>query len=303
MSDEKWIKRLERERNARKQSEELLESKSLELWNMNQSLEKKSLELAHFNHSLEEQVEIRTQELKDALTIMEEANKAKSRFLANMSHELRTPLNAIIGFSQILARNKDLTEKPKNYVYKINDSGTKLLQLINSILDYSKNEAGEVILEKVDFNLYKSIQNVITQLELKAKEKNLEITVEYNLSVESKFNGDSLRLSQILTNLISNAIKFTPQGSVNIIINKIEDNRYRFEVKDTGIGLTEEQKDKLFKPFAQADSSTTRTYGGTGLGLSISKEFVELMNGNIWIESEYGVGTNFIFEIDLEVSS
>lgn len=303
MADDKWIKRLERERSSRKQAEELLENKSLELWNINQTLEEKSMELAQLNHSLEEKVDKRTEELQLALVKMEEASKAKSQFLANMSHELRTPLNAIIGFSQILERNKELTEKPKLYISKINDSGSKLLQLINSILDFSKVEAGEVSLEKMEFNLYKVVQSVITQLELKAKEKNLEIIIEYGNNVDSKFNGDSLRLSQILTNLLTNAVKFTEHGSITILIAKSAEDRYRFEVKDTGIGLTPAQIEKLFKPFSQADSSTTRNYGGTGLGLSISKEFVELMNGKIWIESVYGVGTSFIFEIDLEFTN
>ncbi|MDF1875652.1 PAS domain S-box protein [Sulfurimonas sp. SAG-AH-194-I05] len=230
----------------------------------------------------------------------EKAEKIKSQFLANMSHELRTPLNAIIGFSQILNRNKELAPKPKSYVNKINDSGNKLLHLINLILDFSKIEAGEIELEYIDFNLYDLIQSAITQLELKAKEKNLNIFIDENNDIDYIFRGDSFRISQILINLIGNAVKFTEEGSIRIIVLQLENKKYRFEVKDTGIGLSKKQKDKLFKPFSQADSSTTRSHGGTGLGLSISKELIELMNGKIWIESEIGVGTSFIFEIDLQ---
>ena len=230
----------------------------------------------------------------------EKAEKAKSQFLANMSHELRTPLNAIIGFSQILQRNKEMPDKPKAYIDKINDSGNKLLQLINSILDFSKIEAGEVILEKVNFDLFDLVNKVMTQLEVTAKAKGIDLVIKYGEDVPKAFIGDSLRISQVLTNLLSNAVKFTEKGSVSFLINKVSSNRFQFEVKDTGIGLSPKQQDKLFKPFSQADNSTTRHYGGTGLGLIISKELVELMNGKIWIESTLEVGTSFIFEIELQ---
>lgn len=230
----------------------------------------------------------------------EQAEKAKTQFLANMSHELRTPLNAIIGFSQILQRNKDLEEKPKSYIDKINNSGNKLLQLINSILDFSKIESGEVELEAIEFNLYETLISVITQVEVIAKDKGLDLYLNYPDDVSHTFIGDSLRISQVLINLLSNAVKFTDQGSINLYVKQLRDNRYQFRVQDTGIGLSDAQKEKLFKPFSQADSSTSRIYGGTGLGLSISKELIELMDGSIWIESEVGKGTSFIFEIELK---
>lgn len=230
----------------------------------------------------------------------EKAEKAKSQFLANMSHELRTPLNAIIGFSQILQKDKNILGKPKIYVDQINDSGNKLLNLINSILDFSKIEALEIELEKIKFNLYELINSVVNQQEIILKEKNLKIIIDYADKLNQNFIGDSLRISQILTNLLANAIKFTDEGSISIIVNKINENRYKFEIKDTGIGLNEDEITKLFKPFSQADESIIRKYGGTGLGLSISKQLVELMNGKIWIESEIDKGTNFIFEIDIE---
>lgn len=230
----------------------------------------------------------------------ENLDKAKSEFLANMSHELRTPLNAIIGFSQILMHSKNIPEKLRNFIEKINTSGDSLLKLINSILDFSKIEAGQMKLEKVHFNIKDIITTVLNQQELKATEKGIKLVVNCDTKSCSTFNGDSLKISQILTNLITNAIKFTDNGEVKLSISKLHKNRYRFEIKDTGIGLNKEQQNKLFKAFSQADASTTRKYGGTGLGLTISKKFIEMMHGKIWIESEVGVGSSFIFEIELE---
>lgn len=229
-----------------------------------------------------------------------ELEKAKSLFIANMSHELRTPLNSIIGFSQILQRQQTLPEKSRNYIDKINSSGEHLLKLINSILDFSKIEAGQVILEHIKINLYSIINTTLTQLETQAKEKNILLKIEYEKGLTKTFLGDSLRLTQIITNLVSNSIKFTNEGYVKIIVRKIKTNRIQIEVQDSGIGLNDTDKNKLFEEFSQADNSTTREYGGTGLGLSISKELVQLMDGTIWVESEKGKGSSFIFEIELE---
>lgn len=226
----------------------------------------------------------------------------KLNVLSGLSHEIRTPLNAIIGFSQILQNSENMQEQHKTYIEKINSSGNQLLRLINSILDLSKIEAQQVNIEKINFDLHKTVDTVINQVELKAQEKGLNLSVIYADDVDSVFKGDSLRLSQILTNLLNNAVKFTDIGSVTISISKVRSNRYKFSVQDTGIGLDEKQISKLFKPFAQADDSTTRHYGGTGLGLTISKELVKLMDGRIWIESKSGVGSTFIFEIALEES-
>ena len=174
------------------------------------------------------------------------------------------------------------------------------MEIINDILDFSKIEAGKLTLENEEFDLFKTIENVIGIIELKAHEKNLELVVGYDHNVGKMFYGDSLRISQILTNLIGNAVKFTHYGEVGIYVSKVDKSRYRFEVKDTGIGLSEEQIEKLFYSFSQADGSTTRKYGGTGLGLTITKQLVELMNGEIWVRSKKGVGSSFIFEIELE---
>ena len=234
----------------------------------------------------------------------EASTSAKSEFLANMSHEIRTPMNAIIGFSA-LAQKTDLTTKQRDYINKIENSSKSLLGIINDILDFSKIEAGKLDLESVPFDIYDVVNDLVTLLSHKAAEKNLELVVNASHGVPSGLMGDSLRLEQILVNLTNNAIKFTPEGEVVVRISEVqslEDKvQLQFSVSDTGIGLTKAQQQKLFKPFSQADGSTTREYGGTGLGLSISKQLVEMMDGEIWAESKEGEGSTFAFNAWFEI--
>lgn len=252
--------------------------------------------------NLDRKVKERTKELEEAKQKAEEATRMKSIFLANMSHEIRTPMNGIIGMIKLLQRT-ELDERQKNYLRKIEMSARTLLGIINDILDISKIEAGKLTLERREFDLFEVVENVFNLMEVRAQEKGIDLVVDYRPEVGRRFYGDGLRISQILTNLLGNAVKFTEKGEVGLRISKVREGRYLFEVWDTGIGMTKEQVEKIFQPFTQADTSTTRKFGGTGLGLSITKHLVEMMNGKIWVESEPGKGSRFFFEIDLEEAS
>ena len=226
----------------------------------------------------------------------EEATQMKSMFLANMSHEIRTPMNAIIGLSH-LALKTPLNAKQRDYVSKVHNAGTSLLAIINDILDFSKIEAGKLDLESTDFKLDEVISSVTTLTAQKAHEKGLEFLAHVAPGLPEVLLGDPLRLGQILTNFVNNAVKFTEKGEIRLEIEQVERTgekvQLKFSVRDSGIGMTKEQAAKLFQPFTQADMSTTRKHGGTGLGLTICRRLVELMGGRIWVESEPGAGTTF----------
>ena len=239
------------------------------------------------------------QEILTAKEKAEEATRAKSDFLANMSHEIRTPMNAVIGMSHLALKTK-LSPKQQDYLDKIQSSANSLLGIINDILDFSKIEAGKLDMESTEFNLDDVLNNLANLVAVKAQEKeDLEVLFATDKDVPRFLVGDSLRLGQVLINLANNAVKFTESGEIVVSTELLEQDeaglRIKFSVRDTGIGLTKDQIGKLFQSFSQADTSTTRKFGGTGLGLTISKRLVNMMGGEIWVESEPGQGTTFSF--------
>lgn len=251
--------------------------------------------------TVEEIVDEKTQHLKDLNLQLKKASETKSEFLANMSHEIRTPLNVIVGMSDLL-EDSGLNEEQKHFVDISKKSSQTLLNIISDILDISKIEAGLITLEKTDVNLHSLITDITEMFELNAQEKGLQLTLDLDSETDAIYLGDPTRIRQILSNLISNSLKFTNMGSVHVELKKNQTSmkgNLIFTVTDTGIGIPEEKIPQLFQPFTQADSTITRKFGGTGLGLSISKRLVTMMNGEISLQSTLNQGSRVTFTLEL----
>lgn len=242
--------------------------------------------------------------MKVAKEEAEKANEAKSEFLANMSHEIRTPLNTIIGYHYLL-ESSEFEPKQKQYIHNVGMAAKSLLGIINEILDFSKIEAGRMILEVVEFNLYETIKELCSMVQIEARRNGLEVRYIIQQGVPHYVKGDTTRLKQVLLNLLSNGIKFTDQGELEVMVEVLRNDGHqaqlRFKVSDTGIGISEKQMEHLFEVFTQGDASTSRKYGGTGLGLAICKKIVELMSGEISVSSVVGMGSTFSFTANFEI--
>ncbi|MEM6806044.1 MAG: ATP-binding protein, partial [Bacteroidota bacterium] len=253
------------------------------------------------NKASNRRLEAQSKDLRMAKEKAESAAKAKSEFLSVMSHEIRTPMNAVIGMTEFLM-DEEPREDQLEYLETLKFSGTNLIALINDILDFSKIEAGKLTLEKADMDLRAVVKSITASMAIKGEDKGLEVRYQYADELADIYVGDSVRLGQVLTNLMGNAVKFTNQGYVALKLSQAGENSLRFCVEDTGIGIPKEKQKKIFEAFSQAEENTTRKFGGTGLGLSISKRLVDLMGGELQIESEPGKGSKFFFEIILPKS-
>jgi signal transduction histidine kinase/ActR/RegA family two-component response regulator len=299
-------KTLKRERAARKAAELIIEQKSLEIYQANKALKE-------LNENLEYKIQERTLEIENSKTeilvakeIAESATKAKSSFLATMSHEIRTPLNGIIGLTE-LAIKSNTENKLKELLENIKLSADNLLSIINEILDFSKIEAGKVSFESAPFSLDDIIASIKPSFELKSKEKGIYFSIIKDCNISDILVGDRTKLTQILTNLIGNSIKFTLRGGVKLsfdLIRKSDTSEWlRIKIKDTGIGIPKEKLSRVFESFTQSDSDTERKYGGTGLGLTICKNLVELQGGKISVISDDGQGSEFLFDLEFKLPS
>ena len=242
------------------------------------------------------QLELQAIELRKAKDFAEEASRARSQFLANMSHEIRTPLNGVLGVVELL-RETSLDEEQQEFVEIMSQSGEHLLALVNDVLDLSKINSGKMTLDSVPMDLRQLLADLSRPMELSAKAKGLEWTLQVRREVPQTWTGDPVRLRQILSNLISNALKFTLEGGVQVEVGMVDAEHIRFLVKDTGIGIEVQKLPGIFEAFEQADLSTTRRFGGTGLGLSISKKLADLMGGRIGVDSAPGQGSIFWLEL------
>lgn len=258
----------------------------------------RTTQAVHSARSLLADLRLKSEELRREKIKAQQASLAKSHFLANMSHEIRTPMNAIIGINRLMLRT-ELSSEAKRYGRIVGSAADNLLHLINGILDLSKVEAGQLELELISFSLPQLLEEIAALSGSQARDKGIPITFDISDELSTWVVGDPTRVRQVLINLISNAVKFTHEGFVKIEARPLAGDRVRFQVIDTGIGISPEFRDRLFDPFSQADASTSRHYGGTGLGLAISRRLVQAMNGELQLKSELGKGSTFTVELSL----
>ncbi|OGT90997.1 MAG: hypothetical protein A2514_07775 [Gammaproteobacteria bacterium RIFOXYD12_FULL_61_37] len=293
----KWQRRFERERNARKDAEELLEQKALDLYKANRHLLENLL-------SLEKRIEERTRELTAAMQAARRADQAKTEFLATISHEIGTPLNGVAGMADLLL-GSDLNDEQRSQALAIRRSAKKLEDVVADILEYSRIDGAGLELRQEPFDLPALVEEVAALIQDDVRKKGLALEIELPSALRKTFVGDSRRLRQVLTHLANNAVKFTESGRVRFRVSADTDQRTRsmvqFEVMDTGIGIREENVPGLFEAFSQVDASRSKRYGGAGLGLALSKRIIESMDGKLGVESRFGEGSTFWFAVPLGI--